>query len=598
MKKNNKGIFSKRIEQIRELMQDADVDAYLIPMSDPHGSEMLDAHYHEISFLTGFTGSAGDVLLTKDEGFLWTDSRYFLQAAEQLPPEMQLMKLGYEDTELYDSLIHRYNKNGLIKTLAVDMGVYTTAAFLAVSNISDSVNSSDSSSNCDSTLEIKDYNFVDKIWENRPPVKSNPIIDLDIKISGESTDSKLSRVQEEMKKHGADYYFVSALDDVAWFFNKRGSDFDDSPLFYSYALISLSDAKLYTLRDGTYNDIYDDLRNLPSDAKLIFDPSTTPCRVLEYVNHIAKVIEIPSPIETLKAVKNNVELDGMRRAHLHDGLALTRFVHYLKTKYRPSERVCRESELSEILNSFRKESSEYNGPSFEPILGFGANGAVVHYSFLHGKDSEVSGNSLLLADTGGQYQTGTTDVTRTIAIGSATKEMSRAYTAVLKGHLALARAKFSPEELGASLDEIPKSEMAKFGYSYGHGTGHGVGHMLNVHEGPISISPRGNLPLQEGNVVSNEPGVYLEGKFGIRIENLVEVCGNSGSNELFFSNLTLCPYDTDLIDAELLSAQEKNQIYTYHKDAYSKLHDFAEKEYPEILEDNDFWEWFRGLAQI
>ena len=176
--------------------------------------------------------------------------------------------------------------------------------------------------------------------------------------------------------------------------------------------------------------------------------------------------------------------------------------------------------------------------------------------------------------------------------------MSRAYTAVLKGHLALARAKFSTDELGASLDEIPKAEMAKFGYSYGHGTGHGVGHMLNVHEGPISISRRGNLPLQEGNVVSNEPGVYLEGKFGIRIENLVEVCGNSGSNELFFSNLTLCPYDTDLIDAEILSAQEKNQIYTYHKDAYSKLHDFAEKEYPEILEDNDFWEWFRELAQI
>ena len=508
------------------------------------------------------------------------------------------MKLGCENTELYDSLLLRYNRKGLVKTLAVDMGVYPTSAFSAISQIPGSLKSSVSSSNCDSPIKIKDYNFVDKIWKDRPPVKSNPIINLGISTSGESTESKLSRVQEEMKKHGADYYFVSALDDVAWFFNRRGSDFDDSPLFYAYALISLSDAKLYTLRDGTYNDVYDDLRNLPSDAKLIFDPSTTPCRVLEYVNHIAKVIEIPSPIETLKAVKNNVELDGMRRAHLHDGLALTRFVHYLKTKYRPSERVCRESELSEILNSFRKESSEYNGPSFEPILGFGANGAVVHYSFLHGKDSEVSGNSLLLADTGGQYQTGTTDVTRTIAIGSATKEMSRAYTAVLKGHLALARAKFSPEELGASLDEIPKSEMAKFGYSYGHGTGHGVGHMLNVHEGPISISPRGNLPLQEGNVVSNEPGVYLEGKFGIRIENLVEVCGNSGSNELFLRDLTLCPYDTDIIDAKLLSAEEKNQIDTYHKDVYNKLHDFAKKEYHEILEDSDFWDWFKELAQI
>lgn len=596
MDKINKKIFSERIKKTRNLMEKVGVDAYLIPMSDPHGSEMLDAHYHEISFLTGFTGSAGDVLLTKDEGFLWTDSRYFLQASEQLPPEIKLMKLGCENTELYDSLLSRYNKSGLIKTLAVDMGVYPTSAFSALSNVHATKPTSASSSNCDTDLKIIDSNFIEKIWENRPPVKSNPIIDLDMSISGEAVDSKLTRVQEEMKKYGADYYFVSALDDVAWFFNKRGSDFDDSPLFYAYALISLSDAKLYTLRNQTYNDVYQALQNLPRNAKLILDPATTPCRVLEYVEHIAKTIEAPSLIESLKAIKNEVELAGMRRAHLHDGLALTRFVHYLKTKYQPAKKVCRESELSEILNKFRKASPEYNGPSFEPILGFGPNGAVVHYSFQHGKDSEVNGDSLLLADTGGQYQTGTTDVTRTIAIGHTTKEMSRAYTAVLKGHLALARAKFAPDELGSSLDKIPKAEMAKFGYSYGHGTGHGVGHMLNVHEGPISISPRGRLPLEAGNIVSNEPGVYLEGKFGIRIENLVEVCGSSGSNELFLRDLTLCPYDTDIIDAKLLSAEEKNQIDTYHKDVYSKLHYFAEKEYSELLDDTAFWDWLEKLA--
>ena len=598
MNKTNKEVLSKRINKVRELMAENDIDAYLVPMSDPHGSEMVDAHYHEISFLTGFTGSAGDVLLTKDEGFLWTDSRYFLQAAEQLPSEIKLMKLGYEDTELYDSLIHRYNKIGLIKTLAVDMGVYPTSAFSAISTTHASQDSSGSSSNYDCTLNIEDFNFVEKIWDNRPPVKSNPIIDLDISISGESTDSKLTRVQEEMKNHGANYYFVSALDDVAWFFNKRGSDFEDSPLFYAYALISLSDAKLYTLIDGTYNDVYNDLQNLTSNDKLILDPSTTPCRVLEYIKHIDKIIELPSPIESLKAVKNEVELAGMRRAHLHDGLALTRFVYYLKTKYQPSEKVYRESELSDILTEFRKESQEYSGHSFEPILGFGPNGAVVHYSFIHGQNSEVNGNSLLLADTGGQYQTGTTDVTRTIGIGATTKEMSKAYTAVLKGHLALARAKFLPDEPGATLDKIPKAEMEKFGYSYGHGTGHGVGHMLNVHEGPISISLKGKLPLQPGNIVSNEPGVYLEGKFGIRIENLVEVCDSLESEKLFFKDLTLCPYDTDLIDAELLSAEEKEQIDNYHKNTYNKLHDFAEKEYPEILKDNDFWDWFRELAQI
>lgn len=599
MDKINKDIFSDRIKKVRNLMAKNNVDAYLIPMSDPHGSEMLDAHYHEISFLTGFTGSAGDVLITKDEGFLWTDSRYFLQAAEQLPPEIKLMKLGCENTELYDSLLSRYNKSGLIKTLAVDMGVYPTSAFSALSNVQTTKQTSPtsaSSSNCDTSLKIIDYNFIEKIWENRPPVKSNPIIDLDISISGETADSKLLRVQEEMKKYGADYYFVSALDDVAWFFNKRGSDFDDSPLFYAYALISLSDAKLYTLRNQTYNDVYQALQNLPRNARLILNPATTPCRVLEYVEHIAKTIEAPSLIESLKAIKNEVELAGMRRAHLHDGLALTRFVHYLKTKYQPAKKVCRESELSEILNKFRKASPEYNGPSFEPILGFGPNGAVVHYSFQHGKDSEVNGDSLLLADTGGQYQTGTTDVTRTIAIGDTTKEMSRAYTAVLKGHLALARTKFASDELGSSLDKIPKAEMENFGYSYGHGTGHGVGHMLNVHEGPISISPRGRLPLEAGNVVSNEPGVYLEGKFGIRIENLVEVCGSSDSDKLFFRNLTLCPYDTDIIAPELLTSEEKQQIEKYHKDVYDKLHDFAEKEYSELLDDTAFWDWLEKLS--
>ena len=596
MDKINKDIFSDRIKKVRNLMAKNNVDAYLIPMSDPHGSEMLDAHYHEISFLIGFTGSAGDVLLTKDEGFLWTDSRYFLQASEQLPPEIKLMKLGCENIELYDTLIHRYNKAGTINTLAVDMGVYPTSAFSALSNVHTTKPTSASSSNCDTGLKIIDYNFIEKIWENRPSVKSNPIIDLGISISGESTSSKLSRVQEEMKKHGADYYFVSALDDVAWFFNKRGSDFDDSPLFYAYALISLSDAKLYTLRNKTYNDVYQALQNLPRNAKLILDPTTTPCRVLEYVEHIAKTIEAPSLIESLKAIKNEVELAGMRRAHLHDGLALTRFVHYLKTKYQPAKKVCRESELSEILNKFRKTSPEYNGPSFEPILGFGPNGAVVHYSFQHGKNSEVSGDSLLLADTGGQYQTGTTDVTRTVAIGHTTKEMSRAYTAVLKGHLALARAKFAPDELGSSLDKIPKAEMENFGYSYGHGTGHGVGHMLNVHEGPISISPRGRLPLEAGNVVSNEPGVYLEGKFGIRIENLVEVCGSSDSDKLFFHDLTLCPYDTDIIAPELLTSEEKQQIEKYHKDVYNKLHDFAEKEYSELLDDTAFWDWLEKLS--
>lgn len=286
----------------------------------------------------------------------------------------------------------------------------------------------------------------------------------------------------------------------------------------------------------------------------------------------------------------------MRRAHLHDGLALTRFVHYLKTKYKPSEKVCRESELSEILTRFRKDSQEYRGHSFEPILGFGENGAVVHYSFIHGKNSEVIGDSLLLADTGGQYQTGTTDVTRTIGIGATTKEMSRAYTAVLKGHLALARARFSKDEPGASLDKIPKAEMEKFRFSYGHGTGHGVGHMLNVHEGPISISPRGNLPLAAGNVVSNEPGVYLEGKFGIRIENLIEVCCDSSSDELFFRDLTLCPYDTNLIDKDMLNECELKQISDYHLRVYNELHEFSEKECPQILGDTNFWNWFKELA--
>lgn len=616
MSKIDKEVFSKRIEDVRGLMRANRVDGYIIPMSDPHGSEMLDAHYHEISFLTGFTGSAGDVFLTDSEAFLWTDNRYFLQAADQLPPEIKLMKLGLPETESYEELIAGYVKEGRIKVIALDMGIFTARAFarlkeaISVSTqgpierlknlVSPKSGNEDLSqaSSMDASLgvEFVDADYVSKIWKERPAVKSEPIDDLDITITGESTDSKLSRVRKAMEKAGASHYFVSALDDIAWLFNKRGRDFPDSPLFYGYALIGKDTAQLYTLKGGNYEKIYDDLKNLPVESRLIVDYATTPCRVLDFVSHIEKIINMPSPIESMKAVKNATELQGMRTAHIKDGLALSRFIYWLKNDYTPKSSPLRESGISKVLDDFRYQSDDYMGPSFEPILGFARNGAIVHYSFSEGADVLVTGDSLLLADTGGQYATGTTDVTRTIGIGTVSQEMKKAYTSVLKAHLALARAEFTSETKGSDLDKIPKAEMDPFGYSYGHGTGHGVGHMLNVHEGPITISPKGNLPLKAGNVISNEPGVYLEGKFGVRIENLVEVV-ESEDGQLRFSNLTLCPYDTDVIDGTMLTSEETKQLRDYHSLVYQRLRQEAENSQPTILNDEDFWSWLEGFAE-
>lgn len=616
MSKIDQEIFSKRIKNVQSLMRANGVDAYIIPMSDPHGSEMLDAHYHEISFLTGFTGSAGDVLVTSSEAFLWTDSRYFLQAADQLPPEVTLMKLGLPQTESYESLIGRYVRDGKIRVIALDMGVFTAEAFqrlkdtiqastkdsleytnTSMSSKSKKQNSENTPSiNSELGVKFKDTDFVAKLWKERPAVKSEPIENLEITVTGESVDSKLARVRAAMRKVGASHYFVSALDDIAWLFNKRGRDFPDSPLFYGYALIDSNSAKLYTLRDGTYDEVYDDLKAMPTDSKLVLDLATTPCRVLDFVNHIEKIISITSPIEYMKEVKNQTELEGMRRAHIKDGLALTRFIYWLKNEYAPKSSSMRESELSKVLDDFRYQSDEYRGPSFNPILGFASNGAIVHYSFSEGADVLVTGDSLLLADTGGQYATGTTDVTRTVGIGTVSGEMKKAYTAVLKAHLALARAVFLPCTKGSELDKIPKAQMEPFGYSYSHGTGHGVGHMLNVHEGPITISPKGNLPLEVGNVVSNEPGVYLEGKFGVRIENLVEVIRADDGN-FCFSNLTLCPYDTDVVLESMLTSEETKQLHDYHSLVYKKLREEAENSQPVILADEDFWNWLRGFSE-
>lgn len=571
---------SQRIAALRKLMKSNGVDGYFVPMSDPHGSEMVDSHYHEIAFITGFTGSAGDVLILKDEAFLWTDSRYFLQAKDQLPPEVTLMKLGLPETESYPEVISRLTSNGALKCLGLDTSVMQSQRLVDIKKSSPN-------------LIHKHINLISEIWADRPSIRCEKIVDLPDDLTGESSASKIKRLQSAISKANSTHYLVSALDDIAWLFNKRGSDFDDSPLFYSYALISLSDAKLYTLYDNSYDNIWDDLRDLGDEVILVTDYNTTPYGLVEAASNVKEIKNLPSFIEVLKSIKNPAELAGMRKAHVEDGLALSRFIHWLKTSFNPEETPMKESEVSDILVGYRKACSDYRTPSFEPILGSGENGAIVHYSFITGKNSLVKDNNLLLADTGGQYATGTTDVTRTIGIGNATKEMCKVYTAVLKGHLALAREVFCSDTTGMELDLIPRRIMADLGYEYGHGTGHGVGHMLNVHEGPVSISPKGMLPLFAGNVVSNEPGAYLEGKFGVRIENLVEVCPAS-ETKLCFKDLTLCPYDMDLVDESLLTDEEKAQIKTYHERVYEELHSYASKHMPKILDDVEFWSWLRN----
>ncbi len=576
-----------RLARLRKEMTSAGWDGYFVPSADPHLSEYLPDRWKRREYLSGFTGSLGDLLVGQTGAWLWTDSRYFLQADEQLAGTgITLCRLGIAGAPTLETVIDEHFPR---MTVAVDPHTIL---------VRDRERLTKALRNVSGQIILAPHNLVDAIWENHPSLPAHSISIYPLSFAGISVADKITLVREHLATllphEGLSYIHpISALDAVAWLFNIRGSDVPFNPLALGYAVISPDLAVVYLNISMTSREVvaqlalegvtvrsYGDF--IPSlgeyQGHWIIDPQSTNAAIIEMVekSDTGPIIKAPSPITLLKSVKNPVEIEGMRMAHLLDGAAFTSLLHWLNSRVSDTE--ITELSLAEKLEEFRSQNPAYRGPSFPTIAGFGPHGAIVHYSATPSCASSVTTSALLLIDSGGHYLHGTTDATRTIHLGDPIPEEAERYTLVLKGHLALSRAVFPAGTDGCDLDALARAPLWSHGLNYGHGTGHGVGCYLPVHEGPQRIAlGRRSAPLLPGMVVSNEPGYYKPGAYGIRIENLLlvterpDLASHELGEFLSFSPLTLVPYCRRLVVTSLLSEEERNQINAYHRSVRESL---------------------------
>jgi Xaa-Pro aminopeptidase len=562
-------------------MREHGVDAYLIPTADAHLNEYVPTCWQRRNWLSGFTGSAGDLLVLPNQAALWTDGRYFLQAEQELEGSgIELYRSGEPGVPTIEEHLCSVLKKG--KKVGIDPRVLSMARAKAMR---------EKLSKAGVILAFVDTNLVDSIWDGAPCMPRAPIEIVPLQRAGESTESKLNELRSAMRKKGADALVITTLDAVAWTFNIRGKDVDYNPVVIAYGLITLEEATLYVdpskvgkamaekLQGMTicpYEQMGAALESLAKRKACVWvDQDNTNQWVAEQLGPCSLVTDA-SPIIERKARKNPLEIAGMRRAHLRDGVAMVKFLRWLSEQV-PKGNVT-ELSAERQLEVFRSQGRHYRGPSFRTIAGFGPHGAIVHYAATEQSNAKLR-SGIFLIDSGGQYLDGTTDITRTVQLGSkATAEHRRVFTLVLKGHIALARAKFPTGVRGMRLDTLARLPLWMDGRDYNHGTGHGVGAYLSVHEGPQSISPvrcQGAV-LEPGNILSNEPGYYAAGKFGVRIENLVLVVkdpklSTSEKTWLMFETLTLCPIDRTLLDMSLLTPEEIAWLNEYHRRVESTI---------------------------
>lgn len=561
-------------------MTKAEVDVYIIPTADYHASEYISSFFKEREYMSGFTGSNGTLVITQYDAALFTDGRYFIQAEEELKgTEIVLMKMGESGVpsivdHIDESLSKGYSIGYDGKTMAYDFG-NTLREKLRDKEIIFKTND----------------NLVDKIWNDRPNLPCEETWLVPYKYSGEDTAYKINRIREKIITLGADGLLVSALDDLAWVFNIRGNDVKYTPVTLAFAIITDSKSYIYidkekiskdvkkSLDDNgiivrPYESIYEDVKTFP--GTLFVDPSKTNEKLARDIKDIKLGL---SPIAEAKCIKNDIELDNIKKTHLLDGIALTKTIYWIK-KLSESAAIFRETELSvsEHLLREREKLEGFISPSFDSIVASNEHGAIIHYEPTE-KTNKVIDSGMLLIDSGGQYKTGTTDVTRTISIKEPDYEMKKYYTAVLKGHLQLGMATFEQNSQTILLDNIARSPIFDAGQEYNHGTGHGVGFILSVHEGPTGFRKEGSTtdyPFKRHMVVSNEPGVYLEGKFGIRIENLMYVRGLA--ERLRFDTLTIAPYDKASINIKDLTFEELEELRWYSEKVYTMLSPYLTNE--------------------
>lgn len=586
----------ERIAQLRDLMKEQEISVYIVPTADDHASEYIGDHYKSRQFITGFTGSAGTAVITQEEVGLWTDGRYFVQAAKQIADsEVKLFPMGEPDVPTVKEYAKKHlPKGGNIGFDGTCMVAKDGEAFAQMTK---------EKGGC-----IKaDQDLIGKIWEQRPVLSSAPVWVLEQQYAGVSTSDKLSHIREKMQERECDCHLVTSLYDIAWICNLRGDDISHVPVFLSFLLLTPEETILYCFYESwsedvieylkqegifvrPYHQIYEDLGALVSFGKgMLLDKSGVNVKLMECLPKDLKVVDAANPSELMRAVKNPVEIANTIEAHIRDGVAVTKFIYELKQQ--GGREHMTELSAADYLQELRQQQPGYLDLSFDTIAAYGPNAAMMHYSATPEDFSVLKPEGFLLVDSGGQYLGGTTDITRTIVLGPLTDKMKLLYTRVLQGHLRLSRAKFPKGATGQNLDVLARQPLWAMGLDYRCGTGHGVGHLLNVHEGPNSFRWRtleGQKPqaIVPGMITTNEPGYYEEDGFGIRIENeLLCVEGEKTEYGQFyeFQNLTFAPIDLDAVIPELLSEDERTWLNEYHQQVFDKISPYLNEEEKEWL---------------
>ena len=578
--------------KLREQMKNQKVSYYLVPSEDPHQSEYVDDYFKCRQYISGFTGSAGTFLAGCEEGWLWTDGRYFTQAEGQISSDITLMKQGVSGVPTILEFLKEHLQEG--DTLGVNGFTISASYGKKIAKLVKQLGAS-------FRFNLR---FVEELWakDDRPTITKSAIYRHDIKYSGEHTDSKLARVREKMKELNADAFFLSSLPDIAWLFNLRGDDIACTPLFYSYAWITMDKCFLFLRKDcisavafQRFKEHGISIRDYMEVSSFLKDQHETVLLNPDLTNYLhynllfkCKIIEDKNPTELMKAIKNDVQIDHLKACHINDGIAMTKFMYWLKKnvgKIPMTERM-----ISDRLEEEREKLPDYMGPSFETICAYKDHAAMMHYQSTEESDVDVKAEGMLLIDSGGQYYGGTTDVTRTFILGPISEEERKYFTLVLKSMLTLANAKFLLGCRGSNLDILAREPLWEDGVDYRCGTGHGVGYFLGVHEGPNAFRWRSNpenldAVLQPGMVITDEPGVYVPGKYGIRTENML-ICKKWQQNEyggfLHFEPLTLVPIDLDGVDLSLFNEKEKQLLTDYQQFVYDTLS-------PHLNEEESAW---------
>lgn len=584
---------TERIAKLKELMKERGIDYYIIPSADYHQSEYVGDYFKGREWISGFTGSAGTVVVTQNEVGLWTDGRYFIQAEKQLQGSgITLFKMGEEGVPTFIQYIVNNIQSG--ETLGFDGKVLATNTVL----------------DFEAKLKDKKVNFnfefdlVGEIWRDRPSLPASQVFVLEEKFTGESVEKKLTRVRNILEEENCDVNIITSLDDIAWIFNIRGNDVKNNPVNLAYAAITVDKAVLYIgeeklnsevekylYKNGVevrdYFEIYEDMERVSNSNIIMMDLNKVNYTIFKKLNPEIKVINRSNPSTIMKACKNKVELENLRNSHVKDGVAVTKFMYWLKNSIEKEE--ITEMSATQKLESFRKEQELYIEPSFDTIAAYESNAAMMHYKSTPETDRRLEAKNLFLVDSGGQYFDGTTDITRTFVLGECSEELKKHFTLVLKGMINLSKVKFLYGVTGTNLDILARQALWNIGIDYKCGTGHGVGFLLNVHEGPQGIRVQYNPQvLEEGMNVTNEPGVYIAGSHGIRLENelIVQKAEKTEFGQFMkFETMTYAPLDLDGVIKELLSKEEIEYLNNYHQMVYEKVSPYLTLEEKEWLKE-------------